>query len=136
MNGSPNIVRTEEYLKSKGYITQTNVIDKIDIQIIPHFNSIPCLAIMCHDIIPYCSYNNIRSLGCILQTLTNLFDDYVSEDGIWLSEFTKVPCRLVLERVFKRSDKEDGWNFHCIGIGHFTKDRFVFFDDFRRLKCE
>lgn len=118
-----DIVHNEQYIKSAGYEVENNVIKAIDINIIARFGNIPCLTIMCENIYPYSSYNNIENLGYLLKGFVEFFEKE-NEGGVMLSNIKNIPCRLVMS------------GNRAYGIGHFMKDKFILFDEFSELGTE
>lgn len=114
-------------IKAVGYGVENNIIKEIDINIIAHFWNIPCLTIMCENICPYGTYNDIARLGFLLKAIVEFFD-LAREDGVMLSELKNIPCRLVFE-----GNGENHWGEKAVGIGHYTKDKFILFEDFNEL---
>ena len=122
-----DIVHNEQYIKSQGYKIENNVIKGVDINIIAHFGNIPCLTIMCENICPYGSYNDIARLGYLLKAIVEFFD-IGREDGVMLSKLKNIPCRLVFE-----GNGNSHWGEKAVGIGHYMKDKFILFEDFNEL---
>lgn len=122
-----DIVRNLSNIESLGYGVENNIIKNIDINIIAHFGNIPCLQIVCENICPYGTYNDIERLGFLLKAIVELFG-VEREDGVLLSELKNIPCRLVF--------KENGgnhWGERAVGIGHYMKDKFILFEDLSEL---
>jgi hypothetical protein len=114
-------------IEKKGYGIENNIIKEIDINIIAHFGNIPCLTIMCENIMPYGHYNDIARLGFLLKAIVEFFEVY-REDGVMLSKLKNIPCRLVFEENGKNH-----WGEKVVGIGHYMKDKFILFEDFNEL---
>ena len=114
-------------IQEKGYGVENNIITEIDINIMGHFGNIPCLSIMCENICPYGTYNDIERLGFLLKAIVEFFR-VDREDGIMLSELKNIPCRIVYE-----GNSKDHWGEKAVGIGHFMKDKFILFEDFNEL---
>lgn len=114
-------------IEEVGYGVENNIIKGIDINIIAHFGNIPCLTIMCENIIPYGHYNDISRLGYLLKAIVEFFE-LAKEDGVFLSELKNIPCRIVFE-----GNGKSHWGEKAIGIGHYMKDKFILFDDFCEL---
>lgn len=114
-------------IEEKGYGVENNIIKGIDVNIIAHFGNIPCLTIMCENIMPYGHYNDISRLGYLLKAIVEFFG-VEREDGIVLSELKNIPCRIVFERNGKSH-----WGEKAVGIGHYMKDKFILFEDFPKL---
>ena len=114
-------------IEEKGYGVENNIIKGIDINIIAHFGNVPCLTIMCENIMPYGHYNDISRLGYLLKAIVEFFE-VDREDGIALSELKNIPCRLVFEGNGKYH-----WVEKAVGIGHYMRDKFILFNDFSKL---
>jgi hypothetical protein len=117
-------------IEKKGYGVENNIIKEIDINIIAHFGNIPCLTIMCENIMPYGHYNDIHRLGYLLKAIVEFFG-VDREDGIMLSRLKNIPCRI----VFDGNDKNH-WGDKAVGIGHYMRDKFILFEDFNKLAKE
>lgn len=122
-----DITKSLREIKSMGHGVANNIIERIDINIIAHFGNIPCLTIICENIVPYGHYNDIGRLGYLLKALVEFFG-VEREDGVWLSSLKNIPCRLVFE-----GEGETHWGEKAIGIGHYMKDKFILFEDFAKL---
>ena len=114
-------------IEKKGYGVENNIIKEIDINIIARYGNIPCLTIICANICPYGSYNDIARLGFLLKAIVEFFG-VDREDGVMLSKIKNIPCRLVFERNGKSH-----WGEKAVGIGHYMKDKFILFEDFEKL---
>ena len=114
-------------IEKKGYGVGNNIIKSIDINIIAHFGNIPCLTIMCEDIMPYGHHNDIARLGFLLKELVEFFG-VDREDGVMLSELKNIPCRIVYN-----GNGKSHWGDKAVGIGHYMKDKFILFEDFSEL---
>ena len=124
-----DITRSINNITELGYGVENNIINSIDINIIAHFGNIPCLTIMCENIVPYGTYNDIARIGYLLKALVELFG-VDNEDGVMLSKLKNIPCRIVFE-----GNGKSHWGEKAVGIGHYMKDKFVLFEDFNKL-CE
>ena len=122
-----NITCNLNYIKSLGYGVENNIIKEIDINIIAHFGNIPCLTIMCENICPYGSYNDIARLGYLLKAFVEFFG-VDREDGVMLSKIKNIPCRLVFS-----GNGESHWGEKAVGIGHYMQDKFILFKDLQEL---
>lgn len=122
-----DITYTLDDIKMLGFGVENSIIKEIDINIIAHFGNIPCLTIMCENICPYGSYNDIARLGYLLKALVEFFG-VEREDGIMLSKLKNIPCRLVFT-----GNGESHWGERAVGIGHYIKDKFILFKDFNKL---
>ena len=127
MKSVKSITYSLDDINRLGYGVENNIIEKIDINIIAHFGNIPCLTIICADIIPYGNYNDIARLGFLLKGLVELLE-VEREDGVFLSDLEDIPCRLVFEGNWKNH-----WGEKAVGIGHYRKDKFILFEDFNNL---
>ena len=114
-------------IRKRGYGVENNIIKEIDINIIAQFGNIPCLTIICENIVPYGFYNDIARLGFLLKAIVEFFD-VEKEDGVMLSELKTIPCRLVFE-----GNGDNHFGEKAIGIGHYMKDKFILFEDFSEL---
>lgn len=114
-------------IEEKGYGVENNIIKGIDINIIAHFGNIPCLTIMCENIMPYGHYNDISRLGFLLKAIVEFFG-VDREDGVMLSDLKNIPCRIVFE-----GNGENHWGEKAVGIGHYMRDKFILFEDFNKL---
>ena len=121
------ITKSLEDIVNKGYGVENNIIKEIDINIIAHFGNIPCLTIVCENICPYGSYNDIARLGYLLKAIVEFFG-VDREDGVMLSKIKNIPCRIVFEK-----NGTNHWGERAVGIGHYMKDKFVLFEDFASL---
>lgn len=122
-----NITYDINEIQEMGYGVENNIITDIDINIMGHFGNIPCLTILCQNICPYGTYNDIERLGFLLKAIVEFFG-LDREDGVKISQLKNIPCRIVYE------GKEDNhWGGKAVGIGHFMKDRFILFKDFNEL---
>lgn len=117
-------------IEKKGYGVENNIIKEIDINIIAHFGNIPCLTLMCENIVPYGHYNDIHRLGYLLKAIVEFFN-LEREDGIMLSKLRNIPCRIVFD-----GNGKNHWGEKAIGIGHYMKDKFILFEDFNKLAEE
>lgn len=117
-------------IEKKGYGVENNIIEKIDIKIIAHFGNIPCLTMICENVIPYGFYNDIHRLGYLLKAIVEFFG-LEREDGIMLSELKNIPCRIVFD-----GNGKNHWGDKATGIGHYMKDKFILFEDFNKLAEE
>ena len=125
-----DITHNFNYFKSLGYGVENNIVKSIDVNIIAHFGNIPCLTIMCENICPYGMYNDIARLGYLLKAYVEFFE-VDREDGVMLSNIKNIPCRLVFE-----GNGESHLGEKAIGIGHYMKDKFILFEDFKELDKE
>ena len=114
---------TEQMIKDSGYIIENNIIEKVDVNIIAHFNNEVCFEIYCKNIVPYSNRANTKGLGTIIKTIVKLFG-IENEDGIRMSQIKNIPCRLIFE-----DNNTNNFGCKAIGIGHFMNDRFILFDD-------
>lgn len=117
-------------IEKKGYGVENNIIKEIDIKIIAHFGNIPCLTMICENVIPYGFYNDIHRLGYLLKAIVEFFG-LEREDGIMLSELKDIPCRIVFD-----GNGKNHWGDKAVGIGHYMKDKFILFEDFKKLAEE
>ena len=125
-----DITKRMRDIKALGYGVENNIIEKIDINIIAHFGNIPCLTIVCENIVPYGYYNDIARVGFLLKAIVEFFG-VAREDGIWLSSLKNIPCRLIFE-----GDGDNHFGEKAVGIGHYVKDKFILFEDFGKLAKE
>lgn len=121
MTSVNDITKRIQDIKSLGYGVENNIIEKIDINIIAHFGNIPCLTIVCENIVPYGSYNDIARVGFLLKALVEFFG-VAREDGVWLSSLKNIPCRLVFD-----GDGDNHFGEKAVGIGHYMKDKLCVF---------
>lgn len=118
-----DMLLTEQMIHDSGYKVKNNIIEKVDVNIIAHFNNEVFFEIYCRNIVPYCNRSNTKSLGAIIKTIVKLFG-IENEDGIRMSQIKDIPCRLVFE-----NNNTDNFGCKAVGIGHFMNDRFILFDD-------
>ena len=114
-------------IEEKGYGVENNIIKEIDVNIIAHFGNIPCLTIICENIMPYGCYNDISRLGFLLKAIVEFFG-VDREDGVMLSKLKNIPCRIVFW-----GNSKSHWGEKAVGIGHYMKDKFILFKDFEKL---
>lgn len=124
------ITYTLNDIEKKGYGVENDIIKEIDINIIAHFGNIPCLTIMCENIVPYGHYNDIARVGFLLKALVEFFE-VDREDGIMLSELKNIPCRIVFD-----GNGKNHWGEKAVGIGHYMRDKFILFENFNKLAEE
>ena len=113
-----SIIKTATELQE--YKIENNIIKQAEVCVIAHFGNIPCFTLY----LPNCSigsYNNLSNLGYVIQAFSHLFD-LEEEDGINISKFKNIPCRVVIS------------NDKIVGIGHFIKDIFVVTKDLLSYK--
>lgn len=118
-----DILLTEQMIHDSGYKVENNIIEKVDVNIIAHFNNEVFFEIYCKNIVPYSNRANTKGLGAIIKTIVKLFG-IENEDGIRISLIKDIPCRLVFE-----NNNTDNFGCRAVGIGHFMNDRFILFDD-------
>jgi hypothetical protein len=102
------------------YEIRDAVMEKVDIQLIPHFGYLPCFYPRFNIGCPISIHNNISNLGFILHTFMQLFN--LREDGVYISEWTDQRARLVY-------DTSDPLRNNCVAIGHPWEDKFIFIAD-------
>lgn len=117
-------------IEKKGYGVENNIIKEVDINIIAHFGNIPCLTMICENILPYGHYNDIRRLGYLLKAIVEFFG-VDREDGVMLSKLKNIPCRIVFE-----GNRKNHLGEKAVGIGHYMRDKFILFEDFNKLAEE
>lgn len=122
-----DMLLTEQMIRDSGYKVENNIIEKIDANIIAHFNNEVFFEIYCKNIVPYSNRSNTKNLGAIIQTIVKLFG-IENEDGIRISQIKDIPCRLVFE-----NNNTNNFGCKAIGIGHFMNDRFILFDDLETI---
>ena len=125
------IVHDKKWLEANGYSVENNIIEKVDVNVIGHFDNYATLKIMCSNIVPYSCVNNTKNLGEMIRFLVE-FLEVEKEDGIGISEIKDVPVRL----VFDGDGRNGHWGEKAIGIGCFMKDKYVLFSDFGRVNGE
>lgn len=123
-----DIIKTEQNIKDLGYAIENNIIEKVTVNTIAHFNNITSFEIYCKNVVPYSNYNNEDNLGYVIKAFIKLME-LEKEDGVRLDEITNIPCRIVLEG-------EGGWGSKAIGIGHFMEDKFVLCKDLAKIGIE
>ena len=120
-----DIIKKENEIHELGHCTRNNIIEYVDIDVIAHFSNCVCFEIYCKDIVPFSHYNTTNNVGYLIRAFTELLD-LSKEDGVRISEFKNIPCRLVFE-------KDGGWGDKAIGIGHFIKNKFILFSEFVKI---
>lgn len=124
-----DIVLNLKQIEEKGYSIEKNVIKEVDIKIIGHFGNIPCLNILCENVVPYSYHNNISNIGYLLTALVDFFE-VGRDEGISLLDLKNIPCRIIFD--------VSGKNYFTktvVGFGHAYKDKFVLFNDFSQLNA-
>lgn len=124
-----NIIKTKSQIESMGYGIENNIIERVDVNCVGHFDNLVTLQIACKNVWAMSGYNNTANIGFIIKKLVELLD-LTQEDGIRLSDIKNIPCRIVYE------DPNCSWGAKCVGIGHFMEDRFVLVDDFAKFELE
>lgn len=124
-----DIIKTKSEILEMGHGIDNNIITNIDVNVIAHFGNCTCFEIACTNVVPMCTYNNIKNLGYMIQAFVELFD-LSEEDGIRISEIKNIPCRLIFENA---KNDDCFWGCKCIGFGHFMKDKFVLTKDFVKV---
>ena len=122
-----DIIKKKADIDTIGYDVVNNVIERIDVNTIAHFENTTCFEIICSDVCPMGTYNNTQNLGFILRAFIEFFE-LDEEDGLRISGIKNIPCRLIFE-----SKNGCIWGSRCIGIGHFMKDKFVFIQDLAKV---
>lgn len=124
-----NIIKTKSQIENMGYGIENNIIERVDVNCIGHFDNLVTLQIVCKNVWAMSGYNNTANIGFIIKKLVELLD-LTQEDGIRLSDIKNIPCRIVYE------DPNCSWGAKCVGIGHFMEDRFVLVDDLAKFELE
>lgn len=122
-------LKTEKELKELGHGIENNIIEKIDVNCIAHFNNIVSFEIYCKNVVPYSGRANTENLGYVIKAFIKLFS-LEKEDGIRISDIKNVPCRLVFEKEGNHIGSR------VVGIGHFMKDEFIFINDMADIDKE
>lgn len=120
-----DIIKTQSEILADKNSIENNIITRVDVNVIGHFGNCPCFEIDCSNVTAMHSYNNRENLGFLVAAFVELFD-IAEEDGIRITHFPSIPCRLIMKG-------EGGWGSKCIGFGHFMKDKFVYTDDFAKI---
>ena len=118
-----DIIKTEKEINEMGYRIGNNFIESVDVNIIAHFGNVTCFEVMCANVCPMSTYNNIGNLGYIIRAFFEVIG-LSEEDGLRLTEIKNVPCRLIFE---------GGWGSRCVGFGHFMKNKFVLTREFAKI---
>ena len=103
---------------------EDDLLERIDIEIIPHYGWLPCFQLNFSKSSPINPHNNLSNLGYILHVFMQLFD--IREDGERLSKFIDKPVRLVYNEKAMYTGK-------CLAVGHPWKDKFIFFEDLMKV---
>lgn len=119
------IFLTEKQINDRLYVyrIKEDQLNRIDVQVIPHYGWLPCLSLHFSSCSPLSPHNNTKNLGFILQTFLQLFD--IREDGEYLSKICNKKVRLVYS--------VEGFHEECVAVGHPYKDRYVFFSDLMKV---
>lgn len=118
-----SIIKTQDEIESLGYVISNNIIERVNVNTIGHFNNTASFEMMCDCICPISGYNNTSNVGYLIRAFIELFG-IEEEDGLRLDEIKNVPCRL----VYNNTDCSLGGK--CVGFGHFKKDKFVLTNEF------
>lgn len=102
------------------YSVEDNVIEELDVQVIPHFCHCVSLVMHCNCVSPIPAYNSTGNIGYIIQMLAQLFD--LREDGTSLQELVGRRLRIVY------TDKNK-YNGRAVAVGSPLVDRFIFIED-------
>lgn len=119
-NKTRALVVPKQELPSEASI-ENQLITRVTVNIIAHFGNITSLEIYCGNIVPYKNRNNLNNIGFVIRQLVELLN-LSKEDGLRLDEIRNVPCRLIYK------ENECGDKIY-IGIGNFSKDKFILFED-------
>lgn len=120
-----SIIKTEAEVRNLGFGIQNNIIERVDVDIVGHFNNSTSLTVTCQDII-VTGYNNTQNLGYLIRAFVKLFN-LDTDDDLYLSSIKNLPCRLVFD------DAKCQWGSKCIGFGHFMDDKFVMINNFMKI---
>lgn len=121
-----NIIKTKSQIENMGYGIENNIIERVDVNCVGHFDNLVTLQIACKNVWAMSGYNNTANVGFIIKKFIELMG-LTKEDGIRLSDIKNIPCRIVYE------DPNCSWGAKCVGIGHFMDDKFVLIDDLAKL---
>lgn len=102
------------------YSVEDNVIEELDVKIIPHFGHCVSLVMHCNSVSPIPTYNSTGNIGYIIQLLAQLFN--LREDGTSLQELVGRRLRIVY-------NKKEMYVGRAVAIGSPLRDRFIFIED-------
>lgn len=106
-------------LNDKCFVEE-NVIEEIDVEIIPHFAHCVSLKMLCHCVSPIPLWNSTGNIGYILQKFMQLFS--LREDGTTLQELVGRRLRIVY-------DNAEQYLGRTVAIGSPLLDQFIFIED-------
>lgn len=102
------------------YSVEDNVIEELDVKVIPHFGHCVSLVMHCNSVSPIPLYNSTGNIGYIIQMLAQLFS--LREDGTSLQELVGRRLRIVY-------NKKEMYIGRAVAIGSVLSDRFIFIED-------
>lgn len=118
-----DIIKTKDEIIADGNSIENNIIVSIDIRCIGRYENMVSLEVLATNCLLYNAYSNTDNIGWQFKALVELFD-LSKEDGFYLSRFKNIPCRIIT------------YGPKVIGFGHFMKDKFVYNEDFARIRKE
>ena len=99
---------------------EENVIEEIDVEVIPHFAHCVSLKMFCHCVSPIPFWNSTGNIGYVLQKFMQLFS--LREDGTTLQELVGRRLRIVY-------DTPEQYLGRAVAIGSPLLDQFIFIED-------
>ena len=117
-----NFLRLDEVAQrlNGDYSVELNVIDELDVEIVPHFGHCVSLVMHCKCVSPIPLWNSTGNIGYILQKFMQLFS--LREDGTTLQELVGRRLRIVY-------DNAEQYLGRAVAIGSPLLDQFIFIED-------
>lgn len=109
------------------YSVEDNVIEELDVEVIPHFGHCVSLVMHCNSVSPIPTYNSTRNIGYIIRMLAQLFN--LREDGTSLQELVGRRLRIVY-------NNKEMYIGRAVAIGSPLSDRFIFIEDLMKTGVE
>ena len=111
-------------LNNQNYVIANDFITRVTCGVLGSFSNAVSLVINISENKQVVNlYNNTFNIGVILQDLVK-FLEINTENGIVLEDLKNIPIRIFY----------DGNTGEYLGMGHFMKDKFVYFDELLRIK--